>query len=485
MPNTSPPNVLFILPDDLRADFLGVSCPGVVRTPNIDSLAERGVSFNRAYTASPICAPSRVSMATGCEPWRYGPVCGNDLSLPLSEPTLYRAFRDFGYRVGGVGKIDLRKSDPYNGLNGDRPWLFDWGFTHPKEIEGKIHACIHGRPMGPYGFQLQRLGLYDLHLEDYRARREKFWHTAEASWDSPLPVADYIDSYIGGQARAWLENVPSDFPWFLFVGFSGPHEPFDPPREYGLRFRSAKMPQSIEPGCDRKAEWVVTSPFCTNPTRTQIDTMRRQYCACIELVDDQIGMLLRCLQERGFAENTIIVFASDHGEMIGDHGMVSAMVPYEGALRVPLIVSGPGILEGGASSALVSLIDIYPTLCSLAGVPIGRQPIDGQSFDETLRDPNSSHRECVTSTLNEFRCLITDQYKLIQHLSSPPELYDLKYDPSERFNIADQAPAALVELTELLATRHESGFHLRLETESQTDKSCRPEREDPSPFHLE
>jgi len=447
---------LFILPDDQRADFLGHIYPDNITSPNIDSLAENGTSFQRAYTASPVCSPSRVSMATGREPWRFGPVLNNNLSVPLGEPTMYRAFRNAGYRVGGIGKIDLRKSDPYNGVNGERPCAYDWGFTYPKEVEGKIHSCVHGQPVGPYGTHLMKKGLFSDYLEDYSERRKKFWHSAEASNDSVLGKEDHIDSFIGKEAKNWLENVPTDFPWMLFVGFSGPHEPFDPPREYGDKYTNRDTVPPVQGYESKRADWVLKSSYRTNPTDADVRKMRRQYCAGIELIDDQIGELLKVLEARGFDKNTIIVFASDHGEMIGDHGMVSAMLPYEGALRVPLIVAGPGIKKGKKANALISLVDIYPTLCALAKIPQETEDIDGLSFAKVLWGGDDKHRENIISTLNEFRCIRDDQFKLIQHKSSPPELYDLNIDPNEQHNIASSAPDILARLTQEISNRYQS-----------------------------
>lgn len=449
------PNILFIMPDDQRADFLGHIHPETVNTPNIDMLAETGVSFQCAYTASPICSPSRVSMATGREPWRYGPVLNNDLSVPPGEPTMYRSFRNAGYKVAGIGKIDLRKSDPYNGKNGERPCAFDWGFTFPREVEGKIHSCVHGEPVGPYGFDLKSKGLYSSYLKDYQKRREQFWHTAEASNDSVLDVENHIDAYIGAEAKNWLENVSTEFPWMLFVGFSGPHEPFDPPREYAERYRNKPTIPEIHAKEDAKADWVLNSRYRTTPSNIDVQKMRQQYSAGIELIDDQIGGLIDVMKRRGFNNNTIIVFTSDHGEMIGDHGMVSAMLPYEGALRIPLIVTGRSIEKGKKTNALVSLIDIYPTLCSLANIPQEDTNIDGLSFEKVLDGTNQEHRDSIISTLNEFRCLRDDRYKLIQHISSPPELYDLHLDPEENNNIASSEPDILAKLSYEMSIRYQ------------------------------
>ena len=149
MPTKSAPNILLIMTDQHRWDYLGCAGADFVDTPNIDRLAASGVRFTKAFTNAPVCAPARIGLATGMHPARIGTL-DNSCYLPPHLPTYYQRLRDNGYRVGCVGKLDLAKPDKYNGRHGDRPAVYRWGFTHPEEVEGKMHAG-QGEPTAPHG----------------------------------------------------------------------------------------------------------------------------------------------------------------------------------------------------------------------------------------------------------------------------------------------------------------------------------------------
>ena len=396
-----------------------------------------------------MCAPSRIALASGYQPLRLGSV-GNDSYLPQHVTPYYQRLRDSGYRVGCVGKLDLAKPDGYNGRHGDRPRVYGWGFTHPVECEGKMHAGMSDTPQGPYGFWLEEQGLYQQFRADYKERSSKGW-IKDASHDSVLPTEAFEDAYIGRRASEWIETIPDDFPWHLFVSFVGPHDPFDPPAEYAERYRAAGMPSAIEDSMDGKPSWVNARRLDMTPD--EITHTRRQYCGAIELIDDQVGLILAALERRGMRENTYIFFASDHGEMLGDHGLYTKSLPYEPALRVPLIATGPGIRSWQVSDALVELIDVNPTICALAGLP--PQPgIDALSFDWVLNGDERAHRTETVSAIRNFRLIRTHDYKLVQHYNDRTELYDLNEDPEELHNIADAHPDVVRTLGRRLNERY-------------------------------
>jgi len=172
------------------------------------TFSKRGVRVTGCCTNAPIYAPARIGLATGLQPARLGAL-GNDAYLPRTVPTYYQRLRDHGYRVGCVGKLDLAKPDPYNGRYGDRPCVYSWGFTHPEECEGKMHAGGHATPVGPYTFYLQERGLLQRFHEDYTARSAKGW-VKDASHDSVLPAEDFEDAYIGRRSAEWIKRVPDD-----------------------------------------------------------------------------------------------------------------------------------------------------------------------------------------------------------------------------------------------------------------------------------
>ena len=455
---TTRPNVLFIMDDQHRFDFLGCAGADFVHTPNIDALAARGVRFSTCTTTSPICSPSRMALATGLTPSRIG-ATDNHTFLPARIPTYYQAFRDNGYRTGVVGKLDLGKPDKYNGRYGDRPRVFGWGFTHPEETEGKCHGGSSPTPIGPYTHYLDELGLLQDFHADYR-RRNKQGNIATAAGcsDSILPTEAFEDSYIGRRATRWIENIPDDFPWYLKVSFVGPHDPFDPPTEYADKYRNADVPRPIGDSLDGKPEWVKRRRF--DVSEEEILVTRRQYCAEVELIDDQIGRIMQALKNRGMDENTYIVFTSDHGEMLGDHWMYTKHVDYEQSLRVPLIVAGPDIEPGRQSDALVEMMDSHATLCDLVGID-GPQAVDARSFAGILRGAQTEHRAETVAVECNHRCIRTEQWKLIESQNDVTELYDLVTDSQELNNVADQNPDVVKELAGRLRRRFQEGTNLR------------------------
>lgn len=442
------PHILFIMDDQHRYDYLGVAGAPFVNTPNIDRLAQRGIRFTRCITNCPVCAPARIGLASGFQPARLGSL-GNDSYLPPFAVTYYQRLRDAGYRVGCVGKLDLAKPDTYNGRHGDRPRVYGWGFTHPVECEGKMHAGRHDTPQGPYGFWLEEQGLYQTFRADYKTRDARGW-IKDASHDSVLPVHAFEDAYIGRRAAAWIDEVPDDFPWHLFVSFVGPHDPFDPPSEYARRYRRASMPPPIPDVARGKPAWVKHRRLDMSPD--EIAITRRQYCALIELIDDQVGLILDALERRGMTDDTYVIFASDHGEMLGDHGLYTKSVPYEAAIRVPLIVAGPMIRGWQTSDALVELIDINPTICEIAGLS-SQSGIDARSFAAILRGERLTHRTDAVSAIRNFRLIRTNTHKLIQHYNDATELFDLQEDPEELRNVASRYPGVVRELSRRMAGR--------------------------------
>ena len=446
------PNILFLMTDQWRHDFLGCAGASFVRTPNIDSVAARGVRFTQCCTNSPVCAPARIGLAAGLQPIRMGSL--DNLSyLPVSTPTYYQRLRDSGYHVACVGKLDLAKPARYNGRSGDRPCNFGWGFTHPLECEGKMHAGTSPTPLGPYTHYLKDRGLLQQFHEDYKARRAKGW-VIGASHDSALPGEAYEDAYVGRRAAAWIESVPADFPWHYFVSFVGPHDPFDPPAEYADRYRDAAMPEAVTDRMADKPERVRRRAL---PAESEdILKARRQYCATIELIDDHIGRILDALERRGMMDNTCIVYSSDHGEMLGDHGLFHKSVMYDPALRVPLIVAGPGIEGGRVSDALVELIDVNPTLCELGGLP-QQERIDARPLGPVLRGEASAHRTEAVSALRTCRCIRTMRHKLIENYNDVLELYDLAEDPDELRNVAAAQPGLAQELRGRMSARFIEG----------------------------
>jgi choline-sulfatase len=461
------PNVLFIMTDQQRFDYLGCMGADFLRTPHIDGIAERGIKFNYCCTTAPICAPARIALATGLLPNRLGAL-ENEVYLPINNiSTYYQRLRDHGYQVGCVGKLDLAKPDTYNGKNGNRPCAYTIGFTMPLECEGKEHA-YSSKVIGPYTAYLEEKGLLDKlwdakkghkQIKNHKIIKSKAQYDL-ATADYCLDAEDYEDAFIGRKAVDWLENITDEYPWHLFVSFVGPHYPYDPPTSYADQYRHQKVPLPIKDDMSGKPLWIKGRAGASYPNDEEILVSRRQYCASISLIDDQVGRILATLEGRGMLDNTYIIFASDHGDMMGDHNLYSKQVAYEASLRVPLMVAGPNIAPGRESDALIELSDLNPTICELAGLP-PQHDIDARSFGRLLFETTKRHRKNTVCFNLNFRAIRTRDYKFINNYNDLPELYDLNHDPQELCNIADQHPAIVRELTQALRSRYQEGKWLR------------------------
>ena len=256
--------------------------------------------------------------------------------------------------------------------------------------------------------------------------------------------------YIGRRAAEWIATIPDDFPWHYFVSFVGPHDPFDAPKEYADRYRTASMPAPIPSLTSGKSTAYSSRQSKMDPD--EIEETRRMYCAAVELIDDQIGLILEALDNRNMLENTVIVFTSDHGEMLGDHGLYSKSFGYEQSIRVPLLIAGPNIPRGRTSEGLVELIDINPTICEASGLP-RQEGIDAISLLPLLRGETETHRDDAYSALAGFRSMRTDAHKLIENYNDWSELYDLVNDPWETTNLSGESSAIESELRDRMHKR--------------------------------
>ncbi|MFB6217761.1 MAG: sulfatase [Halobacteriaceae archaeon] len=412
------PNVVFVLTDQLRPEAVTPET-----APNVHALADDGVSFANCYCASPLCMPSRNCLVTGQFPSQHG-VCGN-MNEPLDAEqrgdTYLSHLREEGYHTALVGKHHL--IDRYNvGMDvcTDREEIESYGFdsVHTVVDEGEnVHnEDRYTRYMAEQG-----------RLEEYRRiQEERAWEGGEF----PYEASEFVDAYVGRQAVAFVDEYDRADPFFLNASFIGPHPPYWVPDEFDT-FDPAAMP------APRGVE---------DPERVrELKEVRAKYRGRVALIDHWVGELTDALERRGIREETLVVFTSDHGDCLGDHGVVDKRRFFEQSATVPLVMSGPGIevddrLGGVTRKELVSGVDLYPTFLDAADAddPTGEADRDGRSLFPLANNGETERRDAVFSELGTASMVRTANWKLVfdPEQGGVQGLYDLRADPDELDNLA-------------------------------------------------
>lgn len=419
MPKTDTrPNILFFFLDQLRFDWTGSNPDLPLRTPHLDRIKKNGVNFPKTVCPAPVCAPSRACLAAGTE-YDQCPVKGNSDDYPTDRATLYSLLRDSGYHAMGCGKFDLNKGTctsnrPAWGLDGKRH-LRDWGFSDGINNEGKIDGANSGRdkPQGPYLQFLEARGLRHIHLADFANRKGK-----RATFATPLPDDAYCDNWIGQNGLDLIRSTPADKPWFLQINFNGPHAPWDITETMENLYAGVDFPQPNRNDQLAPGEHV---------------EIRRNYAAMIENIDRWVGRYLDLLEDRGELDNTLIVFSSDHGEMLGDHNSWGKGKPLHPSVSVPLVIAGPGVQQGITCDLPMTNLDLTATFLDYAGLAIPKD-MDSRSLRNLLKGTPHTHRDIVLSGLGNWRMVYDGRYKYIEGFGDTPQLFDLDADPLENHN---------------------------------------------------
>lgn len=444
------PNILFFFPDQHRFDWLGGNPDLPVRTPNLDRLAERGMRFTNALCPSPLCAPSRACIASGKEYDRCQ-VPSNKQNYPVEQTSFYRLLRDSGYHVMACGKFDLRKPESSWGRDGrqrinGKDYLDLWGFSDGIDNGGKhdgVNSYGKGQ-VGPYMAFLEEKELAHVHVDDFNRR-----HNYKSTEPTALPDDAYADNWIARNGLELLSKAPKNKPWFLQVNFNGPHEPMDITKRMKDRWRQVEFPS---PNASRDS------------TSKKHNEIRQNYSAMIENIDRWLGLYIQELKRRGEYKNTLIVYSSDHGEMLGDHNRWAKSVPYQPSVSVPLVVGGPGTVRAKVYDGPATTMDIAATFLDYANVSRPKE-MDSRSMKALLEGRASEHRKAAYSGLGQWRLVFDGRYKLIKGFSTQPEknrakadsdktkqllLFDLHQDPLENNNIAGKNPDIVKRLAGML-----------------------------------
>ncbi|MGQ9913273.1 MAG: sulfatase [Thermogutta sp.] len=443
------PNVLLICVDDLRPEL---RCYGVshIHSPNIDRLAAAGRLFRRNYVQAPTCEASRFTLLTG----RYGPP-GNDALFrraamlrddPASVPPSMPAwFRQHGYTTVSVGKV----SHNPGGLGGP-----DWNDPAQPEMPFSWDRAL--LPVGPW--QHPRGWMHGLANGEIRGDPGKMdvFQAVEG------PDSIYPDGVAIPEALRQLEQLAADDkPFFLAVGILRPHLPFGCPVQYYRLYQNVEFPPIPHPKKPAgRTTWHGSEEFMKynrwnrdpNDDPDFALEVRKHYAACVSYADAQVGRILSTLEKTGAADRTIVVLWGDHGWHLGEHAIWGKHSLFEESLRSPLIMAYPGLPQpGAATDAVVETLDVFPTLCELAGVPTP-DFVHGTSLRPLLEDPAAPGHAAVSYTPGA-KTVRTDRHRLILHKDGGVELYDHAAPEEETKNVAAEMPEAVRELKELLQSR--------------------------------
>jgi len=478
------PNILLITTDEQHCKTLGIYGNHVINTPNLDALGRSGVVFDRAYCANPLCSPSRSSILTGQYPSNHG--CWTvGVKLPQTAPSVARILADNGYNTAALGKMHFQPGDPSSGKTSEEAGNYGRN-EHDFDTWG-----------GPYyGFQKAQLSIghtintlaHGLHygkwLEKHGVDIKKYWNDAqpgvrkETKWEDTLwelPLEYHNSVWTADITIDYLrEQASSDAPFFAWTSFQDPHDPYRVPNPYHDRYK----PEDVLPLVKRKGEindkpphykqffngtdpsWLfdMEGDFRSVPGGYEFASAAKDFPeyrhkiwnACVygmvNLIDDQIGRILETLEDLEMADDTIVVFTSDHGDYMGNHHFWFKGLHYEDVIRIPLLVRWPEMSNTSERmSSLVSLIDLAPTFMEAAGIGIPAE-MDGKSMMPLLKAEVDRIREfcvvenrCTRTTLYAQTIVEEDCKATFYEGEEYGELFDLKNDPDEFTNLWEDA----------------------------------------------
>ena len=442
------PNILILMPDQQRADCMSYAGHTQLKTPNMDRIAREGMRFAQAATASPICMSARASFLTSLYPHNHG-MWENSGTVPATYETFFHVLQRAGYFTAGIGKFHNYPQEPGLHMRDREDYMHALGLDYVNEIGGPHATAYTASHMTD---EWDKKGLWEVYKQDYRER--------DAAGDamvrpSPLSVEDFADTYVGRKATEFVESYEDSRPLCLFVGFGGPHEPWDAPGEYATMYdpKDTPPPISIPDAKSSLPDHVrAKKDFEVWPQAVQdsISKIRGNYYGKISLVDRWFGHIMDAFQNRGWLDDLLIVHWSDHGEMAGDHGRFHKMTFHESSLRVPLTLRWPGqIPENATTAALAENIDIFPTLLEAVGCEPSKQCL-GLSLWPVFRNPELDLREYQLSEIRyggERHIMIRSH----RHKYAVDEedrsfmLYDFQDDPMEQDNLVGEKGRTALE----------------------------------------
>ena len=476
------PNVLLITADQLRRDALGCYGSAVCRTPNLDRLAAGGVLFENSFTPNPICVPGRASITTGNYPHRATGVKDNGGFIRDGQPRIAEHFAAHGYETYACGKLHYVPYAPPG-----RPRLLH-GFAHCDLTES-------GRMVRQFDPAAKRRGVEDYidYLQDVGwggfSRAHGIGNNDVRPCPSPLPAEHHVDHWVADcTIRRLGEHLAgrSGRPFFLWCSFPKPHSPYDPPWEFARLYDPRTVPPPAgdetmlgdrDPSLDARR---YTHAFeALSPEARRV--IKAYYYGLITFQDEQVGRVVAAMEEAGVADETIVVYTADHGDMMGDFGTYFKCCHHEGSIRVPILFRGPGVPVGQRRGPLAGLQDILPTLGALAGLPLAHE-VDGMDMTAIMADAGAPWRDTFyAQSMDAPRqtAMVCDgrwKYCYAQW-GAVEELYDLAEDPQELANLASRAgsgPLVAEWRARLIAEARRLGDTAILDESSPTGLAAAP-----------
>ena len=443
--NDRPKNVLLIMSDQHKRDCLGAAGDPVAHTPNLDELARTSVRFTDAYCTNPVCTPSRASILTGLYTHNHG-AWNNTTPWPPEHKTIAHYFGGAGYQTALVGKMHFVDAQTH-GFDYHLDFNDWYQFLGPKT---KLYADELGQANSGSGLP-QIDDLWRDSGDPWKGAREHDDREGPVAVGaiSKIPEQDHFESFVARESVRFLRNYGKQRqPFLLISSFLKPHDPFMPAPRFANMFRAedmrlpdtwgrvdlTKVPAQVRQSIEHNAP----TPELRDPGQAR--KRIAFYYANLAQMDDCAGTVLKELRQLGLEENTIVVYTSDHGEMLGEHGLWQKFQFYESSCGIPLMIRAPGVSKPAVCRMPLSQVGLLPTIAELARVPVSSN-IDGRSFAEQVRNPAAQHELPVFAEydLRNPRAkymLRRGDYKYTLWTHDMPELYNLRTDPKEMNNLA-------------------------------------------------
>ena len=447
------PNILMLMTDHQRVDSVGMVQCGVEVTPRLNRLAQQGTFFRRAYNACPLCIPARTALATGKYPTANGVVNNDREGRTAGDCTpIHQYLAEAGYEVGHVGVRHVRVQPPVEQRVKFSMWV------GPEDYSAyQAELGFADDDSDNYGYLKLPKGYLDTFKTDTvvpvdgKSVTEGRSNAKTGVW--PYRAEQFFDLYMCRQAVDFIGGSQGDRPFALFVYLWAPHPPLILPQPYASMFDPAKLELAANVGVVSESEppgrrGSIAAQLAQDVTMDQWRQAWAAHLGLVRLADDGFGQVLDALDATGQADNTLVLFTSDHGDHLGQHRMYQKFEMYEQAICMPLVVKGPGVVRQ-ESDAAVSHLDIVPTLLDIVGIAAPGD-LDGISLRHCLETaappPADRHVFCQYSGIDRAnyirRAVISGRYKYVYDPADEPELYDLEADPLEMENLASSGEHA-------------------------------------------